>query len=311
MVISYALTARLLYNKSKLSDPCRMGDGKESSPVIRRSKSVKRKQYQQGQGSPGSFKTEPQCFSSKESIFTNPKANVDYTNEDSVSDENSRMLNNLSVCQPGSHESIVSSSGVKPCFLEVPRLHGFDSSNESVHNGVNTGDHNDTDIEISDDDNSKSLTLSLTNVHPSGSPGKASLRSTILYKATSFLSLSRQDKHSDKSTVRTEQKASKVLGLVFALFLLCWLPFFVLNILPAICSSCQAHSVVVSTFSWLGWASSTINPIIYTMFNKTFKRTFIKFLCCRCRCEKKISQSSPGMKEAKRFNDSVLIRHSA
>lgn len=310
MVISYALTARLLYKKSKLSDPCRVGEFKEGTTVIRRSKSVRRKD----QGSPSSIREKQQelKYSNNEGINNDPNTGDNYSNvEQSTADENSRMLNSLTVCKPGSRESVICNGELKPCFLEVPRLHGLDSSSDSLHNSMINSDNIDTDLDFSEDDHSKSLNLPFTDSNSQESPGKTSIRSTILYKATSFLSLSRQDKQSDKSTVRTEQKASKVLGLVFALFLLCWLPFFILNILPVICNTCRAHPVAVSTFSWLGWASSTINPIIYTMFNKTFKRTFIKFLCCRYRLEKRTSQSSPVAIEAKRFNDPVLIRHSA
>lgn len=307
MVISYALTARLLYKKSKLSDPCKGGDPKEGVPVIRRSKSTRRKTGgSTASNSPVRDKQQSDYSNGirKDKLNYNSNSDDIYSNIQRVSPQEDSQL---SVCKPHSHESMISSSELKQCFLEVPRIHGFDFSNESLQNT----DNPDTDMEISEDDNSKSLTMSLTQLHPPGSPGGASLRSTIMFKACSFLNLSRTEKHSDRSTVRTEQKASKVLGLVFALFVLCWSPFFVLNVLPVLCSSCQAHHAVISTFAWLGWSSSTINPIIYTMFNKTFKRTFIKLLCCKYRCKTKSRQLSPGLTDSKRPNESVLIRHSA
>nr|XP_018899668.1 PREDICTED: D(2) dopamine receptor [Bemisia tabaci] len=86
------------------------------------------------------------------------------------------------------------------------------------------------------------------------------------------------------NAVRTEQKASKVLGLVFFTFVLCWAPFFSLNILFAICPkpNCQVPDHVVSICLWLGYVSSTINPIIYTIFNRTFRAAFIRLLQCKC-----------------------------
>lgn len=84
------------------------------------------------------------------------------------------------------------------------------------------------------------------------------------------------------NAVATEQKASKVLGLVFFTFVLCWAPFFLLNILFAACPQCPVPSHVVDTCLWLGYVSSTINPIIYTVFNKTFRAAFIRLLKCRC-----------------------------
>ncbi|XP_076545056.1 5-hydroxytryptamine receptor 2A isoform X2 [Osmia lignaria lignaria] len=84
------------------------------------------------------------------------------------------------------------------------------------------------------------------------------------------------------NAVATEQKASKVLGLVFFTFVLCWAPFFLLNIFFAACPECSVPVHVVDTCLWLGYVSSTINPVIYTIFNKTFRAAFIRLLKCKC-----------------------------
>ncbi|EDW95675.2 uncharacterized protein Dyak_GE25425, isoform G [Drosophila yakuba] len=84
------------------------------------------------------------------------------------------------------------------------------------------------------------------------------------------------------NAVATEQKATKVLGLVFFTFVLCWSPFFILNIIFAICPECRVPERVVNTCLWLGYVSSTINPIIYTIFNRTFRAAFIRLLKCNC-----------------------------
>ncbi|XP_017755043.1 PREDICTED: 5-hydroxytryptamine receptor 2B-like [Eufriesea mexicana] len=84
------------------------------------------------------------------------------------------------------------------------------------------------------------------------------------------------------NAVATEQKASKVLGLVFFTFVLCWAPFFLLNIFFAACPECPVPVHVVDTCLWLGYVSSTINPVIYTIFNRTFRAAFIRLLKCKC-----------------------------
>lgn len=89
------------------------------------------------------------------------------------------------------------------------------------------------------------------------------------------------------NTVANEQKASKVLGIVFSTFVVCWTPFFILNIVFAACPWCPVSSNIVDTSLWLGYVSSTINPIIYTIFNRTFKEAFVKILLCRCVFRKK------------------------
>ncbi|XP_053660887.1 D(2) dopamine receptor [Anopheles marshallii] len=84
------------------------------------------------------------------------------------------------------------------------------------------------------------------------------------------------------NAVATEQKATKVLGLVFFTFVFCWAPFFILNIIFAACPGAKVPERIVSICLWLGYVSSTINPIIYTIFNKTFRAAFIRLLRCRC-----------------------------
>lgn len=83
--------------------------------------------------------------------------------------------------------------------------------------------------------------------------------------------------------LRLEQKATKVLGVVFFTFVILWAPFFILNMVPAICEECEkriAHWVFDCAL-WLGYASSMVNPIFYTIFNKVFRQAFKKVLLCQ------------------------------
>ncbi|ETN65391.1 serotonin receptor [Anopheles darlingi] len=83
--------------------------------------------------------------------------------------------------------------------------------------------------------------------------------------------------------IRLEQKATKVLGVVFFTFVILWAPFFVLNLLPSVCADCEANidQWVFEFVTWLGYASSLVNPIFYTIFNKAFRDAFRKVLLCR------------------------------
>jgi hypothetical protein len=38
-------------------------------------------------------------------------------------------------------------------------------------------------------------------------------------------------------------------------------------------------------FLWFGYASCTLNPVVYTIFNREFKATFIRLLRCRRPCD--------------------------
>ncbi|XP_066256920.1 D(2) dopamine receptor [Euwallacea similis] len=85
--------------------------------------------------------------------------------------------------------------------------------------------------------------------------------------------------------IRLEQKATKVLGVVFFTFVILWAPFFILNLLPTFCSECDKNlgAWVMHLVTWLGYASSMVNPIFYTIFNKVFRQAFKKVLTCRYR----------------------------
>ncbi|KAI4494490.1 hypothetical protein M0802_008811, partial [Mischocyttarus mexicanus] len=85
--------------------------------------------------------------------------------------------------------------------------------------------------------------------------------------------------------IKLEQKATKVLGIVFFTFVILWAPFFILNLVPAVCPDCErqiGHNLF-DFATWLGYASSMVNPIFYTIFNKVFRQTFKKVLLCRYR----------------------------
>uniref|UniRef100_H2ZZU6 5-hydroxytryptamine receptor 2C n=2 Tax=Latimeria chalumnae TaxID=7897 RepID=H2ZZU6_LATCH len=85
-------------------------------------------------------------------------------------------------------------------------------------------------------------------------------------------------------SINNERKASKVLGIVFFLFLIMWCPFFVTNIMSVLCKgACNKELLteLLNVFVWVGYVSSGINPLVYTLFNKTYRRAFCKYICCQ------------------------------
>lgn len=85
--------------------------------------------------------------------------------------------------------------------------------------------------------------------------------------------------------IRLEQKATKVLGVVFFTFVFLWTPFFALNLLPSVCPNCEAgiSKGLIDLVTWLGYASSMVNPVFYTIFNKVFRQAFKRVLMCKYR----------------------------
>lgn len=79
-----------------------------------------------------------------------------------------------------------------------------------------------------------------------------------------------------------EQKAAKTLGIVVGVFIICWVPFFCANILYGICHSRCVYKpdILFPVFTWLGYLNSGMNPIIYALSMKDFRRAFSKMIFC-------------------------------
>ncbi|TRY95681.1 hypothetical protein DNTS_026208 [Danionella cerebrum] len=73
-------------------------------------------------------------------------------------------------------------------------------------------------------------------------------------------------------------KASLTLGVLLGLFFSTWLPFFITNMAQAVCE-CVPPSFF-DAITWLGYCNSTMNPIIYPMFMRDFKRALARLVPC-------------------------------
>lgn len=79
-----------------------------------------------------------------------------------------------------------------------------------------------------------------------------------------------------------ERKAATTLGLILGAFVICWLPFFVKELVVNVCDKCKLSDEVSNFLTWLGYLNSLINPLIYTIFNEDFKKAFQKLVRCQC-----------------------------
>ncbi|XP_069009547.1 5-hydroxytryptamine receptor 2B [Embiotoca jacksoni] len=111
-------------------------------------------------------------------------------------------------------------------------------------------------------------------------------------KEMSFRRMSTMGKKS-MQTLSNEQRASKVLGIVFLLFVVMWCPFFITNITSVLCSTCDGDVIsrLMEIFVWVGYVSSGINPLVYTLFNKTFRQAFARYITCKY---KTCASNGPG-----------------
>ncbi|GAA50114.1 5-hydroxytryptamine receptor 7 [Clonorchis sinensis] len=84
-------------------------------------------------------------------------------------------------------------------------------------------------------------------------------------------------------------KAVVTLGVIMGSFTLCWLPFFLYQLMTPILklfSISLAEYIpmkVTQFFLWLGYMNSLLNPIIYAKFNQDFRLPFVYILRCRCK----------------------------
>ncbi|KAK3804263.1 hypothetical protein RRG08_040770 [Elysia crispata] len=91
----------------------------------------------------------------------------------------------------------------------------------------------------------------------------------------------------EKMEMRRERKAARVLGIITGAFVVCWLPFFIVAVLLPMCGErCYIPDYVLSLFLWLGYFNSLINPIIYTIFNPSFRVAFRKIFFRRIRSKR-------------------------
>ncbi|XP_076362516.1 putative G-protein coupled receptor No18 [Tachypleus tridentatus] len=81
-----------------------------------------------------------------------------------------------------------------------------------------------------------------------------------------------------KISLSKERRAARVLGIVMGVFVLCWLPFFLMYVILPFCIDCTISTRVVTFITWLGYVNSALNPVIYTVFNPDFRKAFQRLL---------------------------------
>lgn len=77
-----------------------------------------------------------------------------------------------------------------------------------------------------------------------------------------------------------ETKAAKTVGIIVGVFIICWFPFFTTYLIRGYCSDQNCiPQLMLTIFTWLGYANSAVNPIIYGMFSRDFRRAFTNIIC--------------------------------
>ena len=76
-------------------------------------------------------------------------------------------------------------------------------------------------------------------------------------------------------SITREYKAVRTLGLIMGCFILSWLPFFLMYVIMNFCGeSCELSTHAEDAITWLGYANSLMNPLIYNFRNRDFRYAF-------------------------------------
>ncbi|XP_034106282.1 tyramine/octopamine receptor [Drosophila nasuta] len=115
---------------------------------------------------------------------------------------------------------------------------------------------------------------SLKLTPPQSSTGPTS--ATSLQKKPSTVNQFIEEKQ--KISLSKERRAARTLGIIMGVFVICWLPFFLMYVILPFCQSCCPSDKFKNFITWLGYINSGLNPVIYTIFNLDYRRAFKRLL---------------------------------
>ncbi|KAM6957220.1 somatostatin receptor type 5 [Aplochiton taeniatus] len=93
---------------------------------------------------------------------------------------------------------------------------------------------------------------------------------------------------------KSERKVTRMVVIVVAVFVFCWLPFYALNIINLLVSLPPEYQGLYYFVVVLGYANSCANPIVYGFLSDNFKRGFRKALC---RSTRKVENHEPSERQ--------------
>ncbi|KAK6187139.1 hypothetical protein SNE40_005227 [Patella caerulea] len=88
---------------------------------------------------------------------------------------------------------------------------------------------------------------------------------------------------SEDVQTRYKKKAVKMLILVVLLFVGCWSPLIIFEVVAKETELLASDKSLTSKYylQWLALSSACVNPIIFAFMNEKFRKNFNKILCCR------------------------------
>ncbi|XP_069959689.1 somatostatin receptor type 5-like [Cherax quadricarinatus] len=96
-------------------------------------------------------------------------------------------------------------------------------------------------------------------------------------------------KSKSKEKKKSRQKVTRLVLTVITVYVICWLPYWVLQLTLILSTPKQGHSnfmvVLFMVSSCLSYINSALNPILYAFLSDNFKKSFMKACTCAARME--------------------------
>lgn len=167
-------------------------------------------------------------------------------------------------------ESLLLSPNAKVAEQEISTESGSDPKGcMQVCGGRETNE-----ISAGDADGDENVSLKITP--PQSSVGVTSLQGVPLQKKPGGVYQFIEEKQ--KISLSKERRAARTLGIIMGVFVICWLPFFLMYVILPFCATCCPTIKFKNFITWLGYINSVLNPIIYTIFNLDYRRAFKRLL---------------------------------
>ncbi|KFM66078.1 5-hydroxytryptamine receptor 2A, partial [Stegodyphus mimosarum] len=137
----------------------------------------------------------------------------------------------------------------------------------------------DTTLSCQLQDSTTAPSQTVNGIQPSKQSNNSQVSSSSGGAMGRLLHIGKREKKPENNLAKREKKAAKTLAIITGVFVMCWLPFFIMALLLPLCNDCEPNFPIFSVFLWLGYANSMLNPIIYTIFSPDFRSAFRKLLC--------------------------------
>lgn len=153
-----------------------------------------------------------------------------------------------------------------------------DISNKELKTEVSSLNCNSSSIEMEEKSSTPQQSVSKENMSDTINNG-ANHKTNDSTKPAAIVTVRSYMEQKERICLQKERRAAQVLGIVMGVFVLCWLPFFTMYVILPFCDSCYISNDVVNFITWLGYMNSALNPVIYTVFNTDFRKSFQRLLC--------------------------------